>query len=170
MTRRVLNLVTALSLLLCVAMAVLFVRGFVASDLIGWVQVRGDGGRYVLWLCSGRGGLGFTAASFPPGVITDRGRLWLRDSPQYGGTEWAQQARGEAGFYVLSKSTVGGAWVMGACAPAPVVMAAAVLPSVLVIRGRRRQRERPGLCTACGYDLRATPGRCPECGIAVSRT
>jgi hypothetical protein len=39
------------------------------------------------------------------------------------------------------------------------------LPVGLVVRRRlRRAAEAPGRCRGCGYDLRATPDRCPECG------
>jgi hypothetical protein len=34
----------------------------------------------------------------------------------------------------------------------------------LFVRRQRATRQNAGLCVACGYDLRASRGQCPECG------
>ena len=44
-----------------------------------------------------------------------------------------------------------------------------VIGVVRMIRAERAYlvRRQEGLCVNCGYDLRGTPSRCPECGTPV---
>jgi hypothetical protein len=48
--------------------------------------------------------------------------------------------------------------------PAALIVAWSFVMSFLNKRAGRKAAEAQGRCRACGYDLRATPERCPECG------
>ena len=50
----------------------------------------------------------------------------------------------------------------------PMLLLSAAPTWLFVMRRRRRLRQSRGLCTQCGYDLRASSDRCPECGVKIA--
>lgn len=164
MHRHLFSFLTTLYLLLLIAVAALWARGYWTSDLLGWIAVRGDGGRVAVWLCCGRGGIGLTVTSLQWGVIPGRGGDWQQHEPQYGGADWHQFTRGGLGFYAGgANKPIPGVRSVGVCLPAPVLLLAAAVPPALYVR--RRRRRNPGSCAQCGYDLTGNlSGVCPECG------
>ena len=56
--------------------------------------------------------------------------------------------------------------------PVWLVTACLALPPLALFLGRlwKRSRRSEGHCAKCGYDMRATPNRCPECGSSYSET
>jgi hypothetical protein len=60
------------------------------------------------------------------------------------------------------------AWIVLIPCWMPVAILGGVAFFVLARRLYRRRRYKPGLCRKCGYDLRASPERCPECGTEIA--
>ena len=171
MKRRLLNFVTTLSLVLCAAACVLWVRSYFVGEQIGWQRSVPQAGEVrATFVVSAAGGLSikFYSVAVADGSAQSAGVKssaerepvirWVTHSPRY---PWASGPRPwSLGFQSSSRAAVVPYWFL--------VFTAAVLPALrlaLAVRHGRRRR-RIGLCPTCGYDLRATPGRCPECGTA----
>jgi hypothetical protein len=143
-----LNLATVLSLLMCAATVMLWVRSFVVADRFWRINL----GRYERVEVE-RGALRYASDQASPfDAESSWGHETLRPSP-------AADPVGRFLFDLRSRD-------VRVEVPWWSISAGATLIAGLHLFFLRRRRiaDRAGLCPACGYDLRATPDRCPECG------
>jgi hypothetical protein len=148
--RILLNALTVLSLLLCVATVVLWVRTAVGPQVDLFTTIT---------------------ATRSYGLGTEHGGRIIgflqQERPTYRADDPADVQIGRGSFRYLRITSRGmRRWnlVLPLWCLAGV---AAAMPAVRLARRWRRRRP-PGLCVTCGYDLRDTPDRCPECGICVT--
>jgi len=179
MKSRVLNFLTALSLLVCVAVVAVWAESYSGprqvnggrSPGVSW-EVRSEAGRLVVMPTRVYQRLPFGSHIVRPGPRSQLDWLpGLRVTREEG--RMRPRVPGEAPPYRFDLPTAGyasfarveiGYWL-------PCLLSAA-LPALWLRRAghrRRKAREAAGLCPSCGYDLRATPGRCPECGHTAAR-
>ena len=174
LARQLFTLCSAASLVLCATMCVLWVLGPVTVGDYGnaWAGIPGRGNVAKAVVAFGHA-FAFRSAGGTMRVHwnyirrpEDRstiGSIYGDAEPNRFGFAWNVAPTGrDAGN--------GKPWARQGTVAIPhwsVMLVSAVLPA-LWFHGRRRARYRVvrGLCPACGYDLRASPERCPECGVA----
>ena len=167
MKRCLLNLLTLVSLLLCVAVAVMWVRSYWVLDSFGrmshlsanrvrWVFAVSEAGAVAV------GETSITNLDHTDVLLYESSKTprWNREPADRG--EWRTNLMPQM---LRNRSVMGARTIEETSIMLPywtLMAPTALVPSVRA--WRRLRRRGPGLCSACGYDLRATPGRCPECG------
>jgi hypothetical protein len=172
--------ITVMSLLLCLAAMGQFVRSIWYDDELQ-IELDDSNGQmsYVLiGTCQGLSYLQFDHWLGAPMMSMKYDTYELRSGLEVPATAKTEplidelsDVRRIAGFGYLDDRSLG--WMNIHKFVAPLWFFAgffAILPALRIGRYVRRRREgRRGLCSCCGYDLRATPERCPECGAVPSR-
>jgi hypothetical protein len=187
MKRRLFTLACAISFLLCVATAALWCRSLSYRDTLDMWTVRHElEGSITVASQIGYFDVGTFTSSQRPSVWPPRTILysWWQISGENSSSDWE--------YFLPPKSSTtmvhfAGVWwsdrVSGNLSdrwmrqqmlrihywiPTTLFM---VLPLLwLLKRLIQRRRKASNLCVTCGYDLRATPNRCPECGLVPEAT
>jgi hypothetical protein len=193
MKRRILQFFVAISLLLCVATLALWALTYRKSISLSWwrssIYVHPNGetqgsedGSGEFRVLFARGGAMAEGRLEPPVELNDKGQ-WFQPTEDHRVHNWDFHfSRVEDVYYPAPETIESGrladwgfwfylSWnareTRSVAIEAPfwfISILFALAPAAWLFR--RRVQSSNGKCIACGYDLRATPDRCPECGTA----
>jgi len=170
MKRRLFTILSALSLLVCFACSLMWLRSGFALDFLS----KDDGSRL---LSSATGMLEYTTVTYTPpmhptagrwGYVSMSGSAWSGSSRPVWNWQWLPDSSSSshtvAGHVYATRKIRLPYWI-------PIFLTA-LLPLLMLGRWTRTRwqsirRQRAGLCPNCGYDLRASKERCPECGTPI---
>jgi hypothetical protein len=175
--RQLFNLLSLISLLTCVACAVGWLRSVHHEDVFVFGRDEQPSNESLfasqnqteLWLSSTSGcvTIGFNFRRYPP---PHRPSMWiwrarhltLKKFQNYWAINGWADGRPSRTFWIAALSF----------SYAYVIPILAIPPALWLRRKIKHRRGESGteMCRVCGYDLRATPERCPECGTAIMET
>jgi hypothetical protein len=177
MPDRLFTLLSSLSLLLCVATCALWVRSYWLVDRIDFDRVgrsfeirTHDHTLFAQWTSRPYRPAGWeTTKPTYSTPFSESIRPQHLVYPPASGIPDAYQWLGfflEPTYHQTPGDLVYDCWFTDVGIPYYFLFALTVLPPCLWAKRRYQNRRRKGLnlCRSCGYDLRATPDRCPECG------
>ena len=162
--RHAFTILSALPLLLCVAVCVLWVASYWRTDDVR-IQLADRS-----WNLTSHVGHFTLAVIGPPSPWSNDKAQWLSWPTGRFGNEVPPGSWERFGFRVTSAPMMGLPYFRLTVPHVyPAVTAAFVGIACLIRRRRCRKRQQAGLCPTCRYDLRAHAKgeRCPECGTRV---
>jgi hypothetical protein len=160
------NLFCLISLLVALAIAVVGIRSYWIEDYWIWYDNNGTG-LYSNILRVGHGYVQYAwyDVSRLSGLNVAPGHYHIEPpneshfNPQarfaFAGLRY-DQSKGNYSSQLIAEVHL--AWPFVSCAILPVLW--------IILYRRHRRRAHAGLCSVCGYDLRASLDRCPECGAS----
>ena len=160
MRRRLFTIVSAVSLLLCLATLAMWVRSYWRVDRFRTTRTSSA----QAWLYSANGAIVFVRFDGPTGSFLPNSALTVLPRSEWrclglGASRESMALVNGSQVWDLSEFHIKWAFLFW------ISLGAAILFGHLVIHAIRRWRDAThGKCQGCGYDLRATPERCPECG------